>query len=101
MTAFLLCVTALISYSFGSLSTPILSSHIFFHENILKYSHQSLQAQGQCQRQPSPDPGADRRRILASEYAEVHNPGHDRGQGQRGTGINDRFQRNASCRRKT
>ena len=38
MIAFLLCVTALISYSFGSLSTPILSSHIFFHENILNYS---------------------------------------------------------------
>ena len=38
MTAFLLCVVALISYSFGSLSTPILSSHIFFHENILNYS---------------------------------------------------------------
>ena len=42
MTAFLLCVTALISYSFGSLSTPILSSHIFFHENILKYSRDNV-----------------------------------------------------------
>ena len=42
MTAFLLCVTALISYSFGSLSTPILSSHIFFHENILNYSRDNV-----------------------------------------------------------
>lgn len=38
MTPLLLAVTALIAYSFGSLSTPILSSHIYFHENILNYS---------------------------------------------------------------
>lgn len=38
MTALLLAVTAAIAYSFGSLSTPILSSHIYFHENILNYS---------------------------------------------------------------
>ena len=38
MTAFLLAVTAIIAYFFGSLSTPILSSHIYFHENILNYS---------------------------------------------------------------
>ncbi len=38
MTPILLAVTALIAYSFGSLSTPILSSHIYFHENILNYS---------------------------------------------------------------
>ena len=38
MTPFLLAVTAIIAYSFGSLSTPILSSHIFFHENVLNYS---------------------------------------------------------------
>ncbi len=38
MTALLLAVTAVIAYSFGSLSTPILSSHIYFHENILNYS---------------------------------------------------------------
>lgn len=38
MTAVLLAITAIIAYSFGSLSTPILSSHIYFHENILKYS---------------------------------------------------------------
>ena len=42
MTAFLLCVVALISYSFGSLSTPILSSHLFFHENILNYSRDNV-----------------------------------------------------------
>lgn len=38
MTALLLAVTAIIAYSFGSLSSPILSSHIYFHENILNYS---------------------------------------------------------------
>ena len=38
MTPFLLAVTAIIAYSFGSLSTPILSSHIYFHENVLNYS---------------------------------------------------------------
>ncbi len=38
MTALLLAVTAVIAYSFGSLSTPILSSHIYFHENVLNYS---------------------------------------------------------------
>ncbi len=38
MIPLLLAVTALIAYSFGSLSTPILSSHIYFHENILNYS---------------------------------------------------------------
>ena len=38
MTPLLLAVTALIAYSFGSLSTPILSSHIYFRENILNYS---------------------------------------------------------------
>lgn len=38
MTPLLLAVTALIAYSFGSLSTSILSSHIYFHENILNYS---------------------------------------------------------------
>lgn len=37
-TALLLAVTALIAYSLGSMSTPILSSHLYFHENILKYS---------------------------------------------------------------
>lgn len=42
MTAFLLCVIALISYSFGSLSTPILTSHLFFHENILSYSRDNV-----------------------------------------------------------
>ena len=42
MTAFLLCVVALISYSFGSLSTPILMSHIYFHENILNYSRDNV-----------------------------------------------------------
>lgn len=42
MTAFLLCVVALISYSFGSLSTPILTSHLFFHENILNYSRDNV-----------------------------------------------------------
>ena len=36
MTPLLLAVTAIIAYSFGSLSTPILSSHIYFHENVLK-----------------------------------------------------------------
>lgn len=38
MTPLLLAVTAIIAYSFGSLSTPILSSHIYFHENVLNYS---------------------------------------------------------------
>ncbi len=38
MTALLLAVTAIIAYSFGSLSSPILSSHMYFHENILHYS---------------------------------------------------------------
>ena len=38
MTPLLLAVTALIAYSFGSLSTPILSAHIYFRENILNYS---------------------------------------------------------------
>lgn len=42
MTAFLLCVVALISYSFGSLSTSILTSHIYFHENILNYSRDNV-----------------------------------------------------------
>lgn len=42
MTAFLLCIVALISYSFGSLSTPILASHIKFHENLLKYSRDNV-----------------------------------------------------------
>ncbi len=42
MTAFLLCIVAIISYSFGSLSTPILSSHIYFHENILNYSRDNV-----------------------------------------------------------
>ena len=34
----LLAVTAIIAYFFGSMSTPILTSHIYFHENLLKYS---------------------------------------------------------------
>ncbi len=38
MTPLLLALTAVIAYSFGSLSTPILSSHIYFHENVLNYS---------------------------------------------------------------
>lgn len=38
MTAVLLVITAFIAYSFGSLSTPILASHIYFHENLLHYS---------------------------------------------------------------
>lgn len=42
MTALLLAVTALIAYSFGSLSTPILSSHLYFHENILRYSRDNV-----------------------------------------------------------
>lgn len=42
MIPLLLAVTALIAYSFGSLSTPILSSHIYFHENILNYSRDNV-----------------------------------------------------------
>lgn len=42
MTAFLLCVVALISYSFGSLNTSILASNLVFHENLLKYSRDNI-----------------------------------------------------------
>lgn len=37
MTALLLTLTALISYFFGSISTPILTSNLYFHSNIRKY----------------------------------------------------------------
>lgn len=42
MTAVLLSVTAVIAYFFGSMSTPILSSHIYFHENLLNYSRDNV-----------------------------------------------------------
>lgn len=37
MTALLLSLTALISYFFGSISTPILTSNLYFHSNIRRY----------------------------------------------------------------
>lgn len=37
MTALLLSLTALISYFFGSISTPILMSNLHFHSNIRRY----------------------------------------------------------------
>ena len=42
MTAVLLVIIAVIAYTMGSISTPNVTSHLIFHENIQKYSRDNV-----------------------------------------------------------
>lgn len=42
MTAVLLVIIAVIAYTMGSVSTPNVTSHLIFHENIQKYSRDNV-----------------------------------------------------------
>lgn len=42
MTAVLLVIVAVVAYTFGSISTPIVTSNVYFHENLLKYSRDNV-----------------------------------------------------------